>query len=166
MKLFNSDEMKLAVLYCLEKGYRRKLWKAVKKIIKNPSYIYFSYIVTQIKKSGLYPKLNVKIKIYRSRQFYIMLFKNMIKYDYEFKNRLPITNEKIKDVIKKWSIPQKLVYKFTDKYKLQLKYECQIKNKLEKIDFNTNNNFDYYIFIYIILTLLHTIIYFSYLYCL
>jgi hypothetical protein len=164
MKLFNSDEMKLAVLYCLEKGYRKKLWKAVKKIIKRPSFIYFTYIVTQIKKSSLYPKLSIKIKIYRSKKFYIMLFKNMIKYDYEIKNRLPITNEKIKDIIKKWKIPHKLVYKFTDKYKLQLNYDHQINNKLGKIDVNINDNIDYYIFIYIILTLLHTIIYFSYLY--
>ena len=134
MKLFDNNELKLAILYCLEKTGMKNLWKEVKKVTKKPSYFYFIYIVCQIKKSGLYPNMKLQIKIQKSNAFYNMLFKHLIKYDYKIeKNRLlsrsfgsslensvflPITNEKISHVIKKWTISKKLIKQFKKKYNL------------------------------------------------
>jgi hypothetical protein len=83
MKLFDNTELKLAILYCLEKTGSKNLWKEVKKVTQKPSFFHYVYLVCQIKKSGLYPHMKLQIKIKRSNKFYNMLFKHILKYDYK-----------------------------------------------------------------------------------
>jgi hypothetical protein len=119
MKLFDNTELKLAILYCLEKTGMKNLWIEIKKITKNPSYFHFIYFICQIKKSKLYPEMKLQIRIHKTNAFYNMLFKHLIKYDYKIENgRLPLTNEKISKVIKRWNISKNLIKQFKKKYNL------------------------------------------------
>ena len=146
MKLFDNNELKLAILYCLERTGTKNLWREVKKITKKPSFFRFIYFISQIQKSGLYPEMKIEIKIKRSKYFYNMLFRHLIKYDYEIENDngsklLPITNEKISNVIKRWNVSKKLVQKFKQKYNLNKKKNKPSKKLL-------NNHFEDYLLQY------------------
>ena len=134
MKLFNKNELKLAILYCLEQKETKNLWKEVIKITKNPSFFQFIYFVYQTKNSKLYTELNLHIKIKKNSKFYNMFFKHLIKNDYIIiNNKLPITNEKISHVIKRWKISKKLVKQLTEKIKFtEIKHQEEYKQKMNK----------------------------------
>ena len=126
MKIFNKNELKLAILYCLEHKKTQNLWKEVMKIAQSPSFFQFIYFIHQIKKSKLYTELNLHIKIKKSLKFYNMFFKHLIKNDYIIiNNKLPITNEKISHVIKRWKISKKLVKQLTEKIKFTEKTQYE-----------------------------------------
>ena len=134
MKLFNKNELKLAILYCLEQKETKNLWKEVMKITQNPSFFQFIYFVHQTKNSKLYTELNLHIKIKKSSKFYNMFFKHLIKNDYIIiNNKLPITNEKISHVIKRWKISKKLVKELTEKIKFtEIKHHEEYNYKINK----------------------------------
>ncbi len=144
MKIFDNTQLKLAILYCLEKTGSKNLWKEVKKITKKPSFFHFVYLVCQIKKSGLYPEMKIQVKIKRSNKFYNILFSHIIKYDYKIENnRVPITNEKFSQVIKRWKISKKLIKQFKQKYNLDNK-----KIKIEQNMKLENDTYDDYLLAY------------------
>jgi hypothetical protein len=165
MKLFDNNELKLAILYCLERPGTKNLWREVKKITKRPSFFKFIYFISQIQKSGLYPEMKVQIKIKRSKSFYIMLFKHLIKYDYKFGNTfpnqsignslLPITNEKVSHVIKRWKISNKLIQQFKEKYNLNKEIKPLKIKKISNDSFE--NELLKYSIVFIIVTYLHII---------
>ena len=134
MKIFNKNELKLAILYCLEHKKTQNLWKEVMKIAQSPSFFQFIYFIHQIKKSKLYTELNLHIKIKKSLKFYNMFFKHLIKNDYIIiNNKLPITNEKISHVIKRWKISKKLVKELIEKIKFtEIKQHEEYNKKMNK----------------------------------
>jgi hypothetical protein len=143
MKLFNKNELKLAILYCLEQKETKNLWKEVMKITQKPSFFQFIYFMHQIKNSKLYTELNLHIKIKKSSKFYNMFFKHLIKNDYIIiNNKLPITNEKISHIIKRWKISKKLVKELAEKIKF-----TKIKQNEE---YNQKMNKDATIFLYML----------------
>ena len=157
MKLFDNTELKLAILYCLEKTGSKNLWKEVKKVTQKPSFFHFVYLVCQIKKSGLYPEMKLRVRIKRSNKFYNMLFRHLIKYDYQIETKrlkgvkdaslkneifLPITNEKFSQVIKRWKISKKLIKQFKQKYNLNnKKFKPEQKVEPTKISNDTYDNY-------------------------
>ena len=125
MKIFDKTELKLAILHCLEKNETKNLWKEIKKVTENPSFFEFIYLIYQIKKTKLYPKINLQIKFKKSSKFYNMLCKYLINNDYIIENgKLPITNEKLSYVIKRWKISKKLIKQLTEKNKIEEIVQC------------------------------------------
>ena len=159
MKLFNKNELKLAILYCLEQKETKNLWKEVIKITQNPSFFQFIYFVHQIKNLKLYTKLNLHIKIKKSSKFYNMFFKHLIKNDYIIiNNKLPITNEKISHVIKRWKISKKLIKQLTEKITFTEIVQFEQHNQ------KTNNETNFFVYIFFLFYIIYSFIIIKYLF--
>lgn len=159
MKLFNKNELKLAILYCLEQKETKNLWKEVIKITQNPSFFQFIYFVHQIKNLKLYTELNLHIKIKKSSKFYNMFFKHLIKNDYIIiNNKLPITNEKISHVIKRWKISKKLIKQLTEKITFTEIVQFEQHNQ------KTNNETNFFVYIFFLFYIIYSFIIIKYLF--
>ena len=154
--LFTNDDIKLALICCLENMKNNKkisiidLWKNLKKIIKNPSFTKFIYLIDKLKTQNLY-ELEDLIQIKKSKTFYNKMINLLLKNQEKISYKFPVTNELFDDIINKYNINLNQLLKLLDSNKIKISLK-KIKNKRKKItiktfylkkkiyELNTNNN--------------------------
>lgn len=134
--LFTNDELKLAIIYCLENLKKNKIsindiWLELKKIIRRPSFTKFIYLINKLKNQNLYDFECKLDKIRKDKKFYNKMINLLLKNKEKITYKFPYTNELLIDIINKYDININNMMKLleTNNIKVSIK---KIKNNKKK----------------------------------
>ena len=130
--LFDNNELKLAIIYCIENNVEpNKLWKEIRNKIETPSFtlfLFYLYKLNELKKYNIIiPKINI------TTNFYNKLIKILLINEEKLIDTFPITNHLVIDIINNYDIKLKNLMK--------LLIENNISIPLSKIKDNNKKNF-------------------------
>lgn len=130
-KLFNNNELKLAIIYCIEDNVEpNKLWKEIKNKIETPSFTQFIFYLYKLDQLKIYNIIIPKINI--TSNFYNKFIKILLINKEKVIDNFPLTNHLVIDIINNYDIKLKNL--------LKLLSENNISVSLSKIkDINKKN---------------------------
>jgi len=130
-KLFNNNELKLAIIYCIEDNVEpNKLWKEIKNKIETPSFTQFIFYLYKLDQLKIYNIIIPKINI--TSNFYNKFIKILLINKEKLIDNFPLTNHSVIEIINNYDIKLKNL--------LKLLCENNISLSLSKIkDTNKKN---------------------------
>lgn len=140
--LFNNDDIKLAIIYCLEnmktgdKFSVNELWIELKKVIKHPSFTKFIYLVDKLKKENLYELKDDLIQIKKDNSFYNKMINLLLKNKEQITCKFPFTDELFDDIINNYNVDLNRLLTLLESNKIRVSLK-RIKSKNKKTQIKT-----------------------------
>lgn len=118
-KLFNNDELKLAMIYCIENNVEpTKLWKEIRNKIEKPSFTQFIFYLYKLDQLKIYNIIIPKINI--TSNFYNKFIKILLINKEKLIDNFPLTNHSVIKIINNYDIKLKNLLKLLSENNISL----------------------------------------------